>query len=723
VTAFDLVIVSIPGLPLAAALLATVDRVLGGRFLGPSNLARVAVWAIGLSAVSATVTAFTAFGDPTPHQVVVGKWLETGSLRVDIGFLVDPLSAVMAISVAGLGWLVARFSVNYLHNESGFGRYFTILPLFVGAMLWLVLADNYLMLFVAWEVVGACSYLLIAFYQDRASSADAGTRAFVLNRIGDAGLLAGLFLLAGQERSLGYLELFASPLPAATATAIGFCLLFGATGKSAQIPLGGWLARAMEGPTPSSALIHGATMVTAGVYLVVRSAPIYDQAPVALLAVGLIGAATALFGQLAGLAQADIKGMLAASTNAHLGFMLLFCGLGLFPVAVFHLVAHAFYKTNLFLTAPSILHHLHGGPDPTAVARPADTGRPLFAVVGAAALLLLVVPFLAIPVPLPLDWSRGALVLGSFAAVALAGLWFAARRVVGATFHHDRENSRRTALAVAVGAAIAAAGIVAGITPGGISGSWFAELLAPAVSASNAVAEAPPLASAVLVAALICLTISGLAVPRFFDRFRPEQPAGSGSPFSRRVYFAASNRAWLDDFTDRTSAAAIRLGSAFDRFDRTILDPLTGALVPTRVSSNVTWEAKLAAATATTAHAAPAPDGSQPAPALRRVEPEAKSLSGGLYGGLTDTASAAGRKLDSAVFQRGIESGIERIAAVLSALSETIERRVFELGPERVGHFGERIRRQLLRFEGVLGRPAVTATVAFALLAAMWAAG
>lgn len=739
-TPFDLLIVAIPALPLAAALLATADRIFGGRLLGGRLLARVAVWSVGLSAVGAAVAAATAFAAPEQRIVVLGTWLQTALLHVDVAFLLDPLSATMAATVAGVSWLVARFSVNYLHNEPGFERYFAVLPLFVGAMLVLVLAENYLVLFVAWEAVGACSYLLIAFYRDRNSAAEAGTRAFLLNRIGDAGLLAGLFVLAAQDRGLAYSEVLTTPLPAATATAVGFCFLIGATGKSAQLPLGGWLARAMEGPTPSSALIHGATMVTAGVYLVVRSAPVYEQAPVALVAVGAIGAATVLFGQLSGLAQTDIKGMLAASTNAHLGFMLLLCGLGLYPIAVFHFVAHAFYKTNLFLTAPSILHHLHGGPDPTEVARPAETARGLSVFVGAAAIVLLAAPFAAGALSLPAPWARGALALGGLAAVAAFGLWFSAHRIVRATFHDDRASARRTGITIAVAVVLIAVGIALGILPGGIGGSWFADLLAPAVTATVAPLNAPPAAMMVLIAALLLLAISGIAVPRFFDRFRAEQPAGAGSSFARRLYFAASNRMWLDDLAERATGAAVRVGVAVDRFDRVVLDPLTGTLLPPRARAvEATWEERLAAATAG-ARQAPElewPRGSgvpvavkaptRPNPmerlssATARIERGITSQAGGLYGAMTNAISAITDRAERVVFQRGIESAVERFTGALAALSEGIERRVFELGPDRVARLGDRVRRSLLGIEAVLGRPVVAALMAFAAIVALWA--
>ncbi|HWC14503.1 MAG TPA: proton-conducting transporter membrane subunit [Actinomycetota bacterium] len=746
-------VAAIPGFSLAAAALATADRVAGGRLVAPRLLARVAVWGVGLSALCAVLAAAISFGDPEPRIVTLGRWLTTGSLSVDIGFQLDPLSATMAVIIAGLSWLVARFSVNYLHNEPGFGRYFTVLPLFVGAMLILVLAENFLMLFVAWEVVGACSYLLIAFYRDRTSAGEAGTRAFVLNRVGDAGLLAGIFILATHNQGLSYAEVLGSPLSQATATAVGLCFLLGAAGKSAQMPLGGWLARAMEGPTPSSALIHGATMVTAGVYLVVRSAPIYERAPIALVAVGAIGALTALYGQLAGLTQTDIKGMLAASTNAHLGFMLLLCGLGLYPIAIFHLVAHAFYKTNLFLTAPSILHHLHGGPDPTAVARPADTARATSILVGAAALVLVALPFATGIFPLPGEWARGTVALGGLGAVAAFGLWFSAGRIVRATFHDDtNKTQRRTAVAIVVGFALVAVAIALRLVPGGIDGSWFARLLAPTVSETEAAIEASPVATIVLITILVGLMVSGLAVPRFFDRFRAEQPPGTSGSFARRLYFAAANRVWLDEAADRATATLTRAGTAVDRFERAVLDPMTGALLPSyHPKPQVTWEARLVAAAEGHDTGAGEPTGrprldwlppiAHPTsgPEVRKLRAEERPLerlsslttrlerrltsqAGGLYGALTNTMSGFSQRTERAVFQRGVESLFERVSRVLALFTEAVEDRIFQLGPGRVAQAGERVRRALLGMEAFLGRPTVAALVAFACIVAVAAA-
>src|SRR5205823_1242989 len=266
----------------------------------------------------------------------------------------------------GVGFLIHVYSVGYMHGEEGFARFFTYMNLFMVSMLLLVMGNNYVVLFIGWEGVGLCSYLLIGYYYDRVSAAQAATKAFVVNRIGDAGFLLAIFLVFATFGTLDYTDVFAqaSRLDSGTATAIAICLLIGAIGKSAQLPLYTWLPDAMEGPTPVSALIHAATMVTAGVYMVVRNHAIYDLAPdVLLFGVGGIGAVTALFAATIGLVQTDIKRVLAYSTVSQLGFMFLACGVGAYAAAIFHLVTHAFFKALLFLSAGSVIHALSGEQD------------------------------------------------------------------------------------------------------------------------------------------------------------------------------------------------------------------------------------------------------------------------------------------------------------------------------------------------------------------------
>jgi len=289
---------------------------------------------------------------------------------VDWAYLLDPLSAVMVLFVTFVGFLIHVYSIGYMGHDPGYARYMAYLNLFMFAMLTLVLGANYAVLFVGWEGVGLCSYLLIGFWFHKQSASDAGKKAFIVNRIGDAGFLVGMFLVFTTFGTLdfrGVMEAAAHlPVEAAwggTLTVIALCLFIGATGKSAQIPLYVWLPDAMEGPTPVSALIHAATMVTAGVYMVARSAPIYAHAPNAMLTVAVVGALTALLAASIGLVQNDIKRVLAYSTVSQLGYMFLACGVGAFAAGIFHVFTHAFFKALLFLGSGSVIHAMSGEQD------------------------------------------------------------------------------------------------------------------------------------------------------------------------------------------------------------------------------------------------------------------------------------------------------------------------------------------------------------------------
>jgi NADH-quinone oxidoreductase subunit L len=302
---------------------------------------------------------------------VLFPWIQSGSFLAPVGFQLDPLSAVMVLVVTGVGFLIHVYSVGYMSHERAFARYFVYLNLFMFAMLILVLANNYLLMFVGWEGVGLCSYLLIGFWYEKQSAADAGKKAFVVNRIGDFGFLLAMFLIFWTFGSLSYTEVFArAPVLAGSgvlttglATAITLLMFLGATGKSAQIPLYIWLPDAMEGPTPVSALIHAATMVTAGVYMVARSSALFLLAPDTMMVVAVIGAATAIFSATIGICQTDIKRVLAYSTVSQLGYMFLACGVGAFAAGIFHLMTHAFFKALLFLGSGSVIHALSGEQD------------------------------------------------------------------------------------------------------------------------------------------------------------------------------------------------------------------------------------------------------------------------------------------------------------------------------------------------------------------------
>jgi NADH-quinone oxidoreductase subunit L len=312
--------------------------------------------------------------NPAPFEQVLYAWT-AGPLNIDVAFLLDPLSSVMLFVVTFVGFLIHVYSVGYMSHEAGFQRYFVYLNLFMGAMLLLILGNNYLVSFVGWEGVGLCSYLLIGFYYDQEFPPYAGKKAFIVNRIGDFAFLVGLFALIARFGSLRYTEIFSAvvaepakfvqpyALGLTFAAFVALCLFIGAMGKSAQIPLYVWLPDAMAGPTPVSALIHAATMVTAGVYIVVRSNALFQLAPGVSAFVAIIGALTAVFAATIGIAQNDIKKVLAYSTVSQLGYMFLAAGVGAYSGAVFHLGTHAFFKALLFLGSGSVIHAMGGEQD------------------------------------------------------------------------------------------------------------------------------------------------------------------------------------------------------------------------------------------------------------------------------------------------------------------------------------------------------------------------
>jgi len=301
----------------------------------------------------------TLFGNP---------WISISNFHADFALSVDHLTLIMLGVVTGVGFLIHIYSVGYMAHEEGYWRFFAYLNLFMFFMLVLVLAANFLLLFVGWEGVGLASYLLIGFYFRKDSAANAGKKAFIVNRIGDFGFLLAMFLLIAHFGSLDFFTVFTSiqkhpEWQGGFLTAIALLLVLGATGKSAQIPLYVWLPDAMEGPTPVSALIHAATMVTAGVYMVARAHVIFDHSPYAMGVVAIIGAATAIFAACIGLVQHDIKRVLAYSTVSQLGYMFLGCGVGAYISGIFHLLTHAFFKALLFLAAGSVIHALGGVQD------------------------------------------------------------------------------------------------------------------------------------------------------------------------------------------------------------------------------------------------------------------------------------------------------------------------------------------------------------------------
>jgi NADH-quinone oxidoreductase subunit L len=357
----------IPLLPFAGFL---INGTLGRR------LPRAAVSAVALllTALPAGIVAWLwatmrADGAPEIIQVVSRPWIAITGFHVDFAFTVDHLTLIMLGVVTGVGFLIHIYSVGYMAHEEGYWRFFAYLNLFMFFMSVLVLAESFLLLFVGWEGVGLASYLLIGFYFKKTSAANAGKKAFIVNRIGDFGFLLAMFLVIVHFGSLSFTQVFATIgqhpewQGARFLTAIALLLVLGAAGKSAQIPLYVWLPDAMEGPTPVSALIHAATMVTAGIYMVARAHVLFDHAPIALTVVACIGAATAIFAASIGMVQHDIKRVLAYSTVSQLGYMFLACGVGAYAAGIFHLLTHAFFKALLFLAAGSVIHALSGEQD------------------------------------------------------------------------------------------------------------------------------------------------------------------------------------------------------------------------------------------------------------------------------------------------------------------------------------------------------------------------
>ena len=340
--------------------------VLNGRSLSDRAVGVVATGVVALSFLASVVTFVLLLHDRTREVTVnLFTWISVDTLHVPAAILVDPLSITMCLFVTGISTLIHLYSTSYMHGEKDYRKFFLYLNLFVFSMLTLVLANNLVLTFVGWEGVGVCSYWLVSFYFDRESAASAGKKAFIYNRVGDIGLLLAMFLLFVHTHTLTYLGIFSSTslLSPAIATLVVLALLLAATGKSAQIPLFNWLPDAMEGPTPVSALIHAATMVTAGVYLLVRMSPVLALSSSGRMTIAVIGGLTAFVAATIATAQKDIKKVLAFSTVSQIGYMVLAVGVGAYGAAIFLMVSHAFFKALLFLGSGSVIHSLGGEQD------------------------------------------------------------------------------------------------------------------------------------------------------------------------------------------------------------------------------------------------------------------------------------------------------------------------------------------------------------------------
>src|ERR1700726_835227 len=612
-----------------------------GRKLEKATVSAVCVGAIVVAFLFAcgTVWQYTNWASTPenfhrPYQTVLYTWLgtDTGHLtyvlddgkstapfQADVGFLLDPLSSIWLLFVTGVGMLIHIYSIGYMAHEGGYYRFFGYLNLFMFSMLVLVLANNLLLLFVGWEGVGLCSYLLIGFYFLRKSASDAGKKAFIANRVGDAGFLLGLFVLVGTLGTLRFTEIAPAieagnfPIGSGVMTAIALLLFVGATGKSAQIPLYVWLPDAMEGPTPVSALIHAATMVTAGVYMITRMNVVFQLAPVALAAMATIGAVTAIFAGSMALVQNDIKRVLAYSTVSQLGYMFLALGVGAFTAGIFHLMTHAFFKALLFLGSGSVIHALGGEQDMRKMG-----GLWSKIPVTAWTFLLATIAISGIP-PLAGFVSKDAILAASFNARPL--LWgigfvtagmtaFYMFRLVFLTFfgesrvphdveHHIHESPRSMTVPLMILALLSIVGGWVG-WPESLGGSdHFAKFLDPVIARHAEVIAAVPEATQhtteyELMAVSVLVALVGIGLAWFFYLRKPSIP-GRLAQKSGGLYRLIYNKYYVDQIYDAMFVNRSKdLGTTLGAFDRGVIDGLfvNGAGWVTRATSSVSmvWD-------------------------------------------------------------------------------------------------------------------------------------
>ena len=490
----------------------------------------------------------------------VYQWIAAGSFKVDIGILVDPLTAVMLLVVSTVGFMVHVYSIGYMKDDDGYYRFFAYLNLFMFSMFMLVLANNYLLLYVFWEAVGLCSYLLISFWFPKKSAANAGTKAFLVNRVGDFGFGLGIMLIFLTVGTLSYTGVFSSVATIGTGTITAICLLLfmGAMGKSAQFPLHVWLPDAMEGPTPVSSLIHAATMVNAGVYMVARSSPIFSQSQTAMLVVALVGSFTAIFAASIGLVQNDIKKVLAYSTISQLGYMFTALGVGAWTAGMFHLVAHGFFKGLLFLGSGSVIHAMSGEQDMRKMGGLKNKTKITYWTFVVGALAISGFPGLAG------FFSKDSVLAGTFHkgywylwAVGLIAAFMTAFymfRLIFMTFHgeprdekayaHAHESPRSMTIPLIVLAVPSALiGLVLGLPP---EDGYIDHLLHPVFE--NVLGEVHHfgLLDGGLMTLSALIGIGGIMMAWLFYVKRPDLPAKAGAR-AGFLYRAALNKYWIDE--------------------------------------------------------------------------------------------------------------------------------------------------------------------------------
>jgi NADH-quinone oxidoreductase subunit L len=562
-----------------------------GKRLGRLS-AGIAITAAGASATIATLVFATLLARGEEERVAVrtlGTWLDVGPLQVDWALLLDPLSSILMLLVTWVGLLIHVYSLGYMHGDDRFHRFFAYLNLFVASMLVLVTGSSFLTLFVGWELVGLCSYLLIGFWFENRSYAGAATKAFVVNRIGDVGFMIAMFVIFAAFGSLSFADVLSNPgatIGTGTAAAIGLLLFAAAAGKSAQIPLYVWLPDAMAGPTPVSALIHAATMVTAGVYLIARASPIYALVPEVGLFVAWVGVLTALLAALIACAQNDLKKILAYSTVSQLGYMVVGVGLGDQVAGVFHLLTHGFFKALLFLAAGSVMHALADRTDVWAMGGLRKVMPITFATSAVAWLAISGFPFLSgfyskeeiLAAALDTPGAQGIWVLGTIVAGLTAfymSRWFfliflRARR--WGPGMHPHESPLSMTLPLVVLAIASAFGGLLNLNPEtGFLHGW----LEPSVE--RYAGETPFLAETTAQIIVIVVALAGIALAMFrYLRVDVDLRAvGAQAHAPQGPAKLAARRFFVDEIYDTAVAAPGRwLANAFAAVDRYGVDGL-----------------------------------------------------------------------------------------------------------------------------------------------------
>jgi len=532
-----------------------------------------------------SVFAFIQLVGGTPTiEVTLFRWISAGGFSATMSFLIDPLSSLMLLIITGVGFLIHVYSVGYMHGDEGFNRFFSYLNLFVFFMLLLVMGANYLVMFIGWEGVGLCSYLLIGFWFKNQPYNDAANKAFIMNRIGDLGMLLGIILIIINFGSIQYTEVLpkAATVDPGTITLITMLLFVGAMGKSAQIPLYTWLPDAMAGPTPVSALIHAATMVTAGVYMVARNNVLYALSPATMELIVVIGLATALFAATIALTQNDIKKVLAYSTVSQLGLMFLALGLGAFTSGIFHMATHAFFKALLFLGAGSVIHAMHHEQDIRRMG-----GLKKYLPVTYATFLIGVLAISGIP-PFAGFFSKDEILASAFehnkvvwAVAVIASLltsfymfrllfltFFGTTRASQETIHHIHESPKSITFPLIVLAGLSALGGFMGV-PEALGGShWLSGFLAPVFAPSKELLAAHHLSHSteyMLMGVIVVLTLVfiGIAYSRYVSK--GHVPAAEGQ-ISNGLQKTLYNKYYVDEMYDAIIVKPLYwISSVFDK--------------------------------------------------------------------------------------------------------------------------------------------------------------